>query len=59
MKTLVISPEDMVRSWNVIDEYLSDDLEGHPLLLNKWRTIGNLENIRYYLTAFNIKFEIQ
>ena len=49
----------MVRSWNVIDEYLSDDLEGHPLLLNKWRIIGNIENIKYYLTAFNIKFEIQ
>ena len=59
MKTLVISPEDMVRSWNVIDEYLSDDLDGHPLLQNKWRIIGNIENIRYYLTAFNIKFEIQ
>ena len=59
MKTLVISPEDMVRSWNVIDEYLSDDLDGLPLLLNKWRIIGNLENIKYYLTAFNIKFEIQ
>ena len=59
MKTLVISPEDMVKSWNVIDEYLSDDLDGHPLLLNKWRIIGNIENIKYYLTAFNIKFEIQ
>ena len=59
MKTLVISPEDVVKSWNVIDEYLSDDLEGHPLLLNKWRIIGNLENINYYLKAFNIKFEIQ
>ena len=59
MKTLVINPEDMVRSWNVIDEYLSDDLDGHPLLLNKWRIIGNIENIEYYLTAFNIKFEIQ
>ena len=59
MKTLVISPEDMVRSWNVIDEYLSDDLDGHPLLLNKWRIIGNIENIEYYLKAFNIKFEIQ
>ena len=59
MKTLVINPEDMVRSWNVIDEYLSDDLDGHPLLLNKWRIIGNIVNIRYYLTAFNIKFEIQ
>ena len=59
MKTLVISPEYVVKSWNVIDEYLSDDLEGHPLLLNKWRIVGSLENIRYYLTAFNIKFEIQ
>ena len=59
MKTLVISLEDVVKSWNVIDEYLSDDLDGHPLLLNKWRIIGNIENIRYYLTAFNIKFEIQ
>ena len=59
MKTLVINPEDVVKSWNVIDEYLSDDLDGHPLLLNKWRIIGNIENIRYYLKAFNIKFEIQ
>lgn len=27
MKTLVINPEDAVRSWNVIDEYLSNELE--------------------------------
>ena len=58
MKTLVISPEDMVRSWNVIDEYLSRELEETPNP-NRLRIKGDIEKIKYYLTAFNIKFEIQ
>lgn len=59
MKTLVINPEDMVRSWNVIDEYLSNELEENPTMLNRFRIKGDIEKIRYYLTVFNIKFEIQ
>ena len=58
MKTLVISPEDMVRSWNVIDEYLSNELEETPNP-NRFRIKGDIENIKYYLSTFNIKFEIQ
>ena len=58
MKTLVINPEDMVRSWNVIDEYLSNELEETPNQ-NRFRIKGGVEKIRYYLTVFNIKFEIQ
>ena len=58
MKTLVINPEDMVRSCNVIDEYLSNELEETP---NPSRLLikGDTEKIRYYLSTFNIKFEIQ
>ena len=58
MKTLVISPEDVVKSWNVIDEYLSNELEetSNP---NRFRIKGDIEKILYYLSAFNIKFEIQ
>ena len=59
MKTLVINPEDMVRSWNVIDEYLSNELEENPIMLNRFLIKGDIEKIRYYLTVFNIKFEIQ
>ena len=58
MKTLVISPEDMVRSWNVIDEYLSNELEETPNQ-NRFLIKGDIEKIRYYLKVFNIKFEIQ
>ena len=58
MKTLVINQEDMVRSWNVIDEYLSNELEENPNP-NRFRIKGDIEKIRYYLTVFNIKFEIQ
>ena len=58
MKTLVISPEDMVRSWNVVDVYLSNELEetSNP---NRFRIKGDIEKIRYYLKTFNIKFKIQ
>ena len=59
MKTLVINPEDMVKSWNVIDEYLSNELEENPIMLNRFRIKGGVEKIRYYLKVFNIKFEIQ
>ena len=59
MKTLVINPEDMVRSWNVIDAYLSNELEENPIMLNRFLIKGDIEKIRYYLTVFNIKFEIQ
>ena len=59
MKTLVINPEDMVRSWNVIDEYLSNELEENPIMLNRFRIKEDIEKIRYYLKVFNIKFEIQ
>ena len=58
MKTLVISQEDMVKSWNVIDEYLSNELEETPNP-NRFRIKEDIEKIKYYLTAFNIKFEIK
>ena len=58
MKTLVISPEDVLKSWNVIDEYLSNELEETPNP-NRFRIKGDIEKIRYYLKTFNIKFEIQ
>ena len=54
----MINPEDMVRSWNVIDEYLSNELEETPNP-NRFRIKGSLEKIKYYLKTFNIKFEIQ
>ena len=58
MKNLAINPEDMVRSWNVIDEYLSNELEENPNP-NRFRIKGDIEKIKYYLSTFNIKFEIQ
>ena len=58
MKTLVISPEDVVKSWNVIDEYLSNELEETPNP-NRFRIKGDIEKTKYYLKTFNIKFEIQ
>ena len=58
MKTLVISPEDVVKSWNVIDEYLSNELEETPNP-NRFRIKGDIEKIKYYLKAFNVKFVIQ
>ena len=54
----MINPEERVRSWNVIDEYLSNELEETPNP-NRFRIKGDLEKIKYYLSTFNIKFEIQ
>ncbi len=41
MKTIVISPEDVVKSWNVIDEYLSNELEETPNP-NRFRIKGDI-----------------
>lgn len=59
MKTLIVSPEFMVASCNVIDEYLSEFLEQNPPLLNRWRIKGGLEKIEYYLKTFGIEYTIE